>query len=79
MSDHKDLNSIGLKNYTGSYKEYKYITSKKNVMGVDMKLVLTYNDKLYRKQQNSLNASIKKLKHRITTKWSIDAYQDYGI
>ncbi len=70
VSDHKDLNSIGLKNYTGSYKEYKYITSKKNVMGVDMKLVLTYNDKLYRKQQNSLNASIKKLKHRITTKWS---------
>jgi len=70
VSDHKDLSIIELKNYTNSYKEYKYITSKKRVMGVDMKLVLTYNDKLYRKQKNSLNASIKKLKTRITTKWS---------
>jgi transposase len=70
VSDHKNLSDMELKNYTDSYKEYKYITHKKKVMGVDMKLVLTYNDKLYRKQKNSLNASIEKLKKRITTKWS---------
>ena len=69
VSDYKDLSDVELKEYTSSYKEYKYITSKKNIMGVDMKLVLTYNDKLYRKQKNSLNGSIEKLKNRITKKW----------
>ena len=70
VSDYQDLSNVELKKYTGIYKEYKYITCKKHVMGVDMKLVLTYNDKLYRKQEKSLNASIEKLKNRITTKWS---------
>ncbi len=70
VSDYQDLSNVELKEYTGIYKEYKYITCKKHVMGVDMKLVLTYNDKLYRKQEKSLNASIEKLKNRITTKWS---------
>jgi len=70
VSDYPDLNQVELSDYTGKYKEYKYITSKKNVMGVDMKLVLTYNNKLYRKQENSLNASLEKLKNKITTKWS---------
>ena len=70
VSDHKDLSDIKLKDYTYSYKDFKYITSNKHVMGVNMKLVLTYNDKLYRKQKNSFDASIDKLKKRITTKWS---------
>ncbi len=39
-------------------------------MEIDMKLVLTYNDKLYRKQENSFNASIEKLKNKIKQKWS---------
>ncbi len=70
VSDHQDLNNIELKEYTNIYKEYKYITSKKHVMGINMKLVLTYNDKLYRKQENSLNANIEKLKNKITERWS---------
>ncbi|MEA1981671.1 MAG: hypothetical protein U9N54_11970, partial [candidate division Zixibacteria bacterium] len=70
VSDYQDLSNVELKEYTSIYKEYKYITSKKHVMGVDMKLVLTYNDKLYRKQEKSLNASIEKLKNRIINKWS---------
>ena len=37
VSDHKDLSDIELKEYTDAYKEYKYVTSKKRVMGVDMK------------------------------------------
>ncbi|RLD54289.1 MAG: IS1634 family transposase [Bacteroidetes bacterium] len=70
VSDYQDLSNIELKDYSDTYKEYKYITRKKHVMGVDMKLVLTYNDKLYRKQKKSFNASIEKLTNKITKKWS---------
>jgi len=37
-------------------------------MGIRFKLVLTYNDKLYRKQLNSLNGGIEKLKNNIIKK-----------
>lgn len=70
VSDYQELSDVELKDYTDRYKEYKYITSKKHVMGVDMKLVLTYNDKLYRKQENSFNTNIEKLKNKINIKWS---------
>ena len=69
ISDHQDLIDINLDDYTGTYKEFKYYATEKKVMGLDMKLVLTYNDKLYRKQQNSLNAGIKKLKKQLEIKW----------
>lgn len=70
VSDYPDLSNVELKKYTGNYKEYKYITCKKHVMGVDMKLVLTYNDKLYRKQENTMNSKIKELKNKIIKRWS---------
>ena len=70
ISDYKDLNHINLKDYKGTYKEFKYYSTQKEVMGVKLKLVLTYNNKLYRKQQNSLNTGINKLKEKIEQKWS---------
>jgi transposase len=70
VSDYKDLTDIELKDYTAEYKDFKYITSLRHIMGIDMKLVLTYNNKLYRKQVNSLNNGIEKLKNRIIKKWS---------
>ena len=65
ISDYQNLNNINLSDYTGNYKDFKYYQTQREVMGVNLKLVLTYNDKLYRKQQNSLNGSIEKLKNRI--------------
>ena len=70
ISDHKDLIDINSDDYPYSYKEFKYYSTHKKVMGLDLKLVLTYNDKLFRKQQNSLNSGIEKLKKRIEKKWS---------
>lgn len=70
ISDHKDLQKIELDNYQGTYDGFRYYSTQKKVMGLDLKLVLTYSDKLYRKQQNSLNAGIEKLKKRIEKKWS---------
>ena len=70
ISDYQDLNNINLKDYNGTYKDFKYYQTQKEAMGVELKLVLTYNDQLYRKQQNSLNAGIDKLKKRIEEKWS---------
>jgi len=70
LSDYQDLNNIELNKYPADYKEYKYYCTEKEVMGSNLKLVLTYNDKLYRKQQNSLNGSIEKLKNNVKKKWS---------
>ncbi len=70
ISDYKDLIDIELNKYTDTYKEYKYYTTEKEIMGNNLKLVLTYNKKLYKKQLNSLNAGIEKLKNNIIKKWN---------
>jgi len=68
LSDYKELTDIELQQYSGNYKDYKYYSTEKEVMGIRFKLVLTYNDKLYRKQLNSLNGGIEKLKNNIIKK-----------
>ena len=68
LSDYQDLIKIGLKEYSGDYKGYKYYNTEREVMGVKLKLVLTYNDKLYRKQLNSLNSGIERLKNKVIKK-----------
>ena len=68
LSDYQDLIAIELEKYTGNHKNYKYYSTQREIMGVKLKLVLTYNEKLYRKQLNSLNNGIEKLKNKIIKK-----------
>lgn len=70
VSDYQDLIDIDLDKYTSQYKDFNYYSTQKHIMGIVLKLVLTYNDKLYRKQLNSLESGIERLKQRIRKKWS---------
>ena len=70
LSDYEYLYKIDLKDYKGQYNNYKYYETVSEIMGIKMKLVLTYNSKLERKQLASLNAGIIKLKKKIEKKCS---------
>ena len=69
-TNYSELVELPLEKYHGKYEEFNYYQLEKKVMGIDAKLVLTFNDKLARKQRHSLNNGIEKLKKKIETKWS---------
>jgi len=69
-SQHKDLIALPLKDYEGTWADCRYHRLTRNVMGVECTLVLTYNERLARKQQHSLDNGIEKLKRQIRRKWS---------
>lgn len=69
-SHFSDLIEIPLDQYHGQWEEYMYYKCKREVMGVDCALVLTYNPRLARKQEHSLQNGIDKLKKKIRVKWS---------
>ena len=70
ISDYTDLTDFPLNHYDSNYKDFKYFQTQKEVMGVKLKLVITYNEKLYRKQLHSLESGINRLEEKIRNKWS---------
>jgi len=52
-SNHPDLTSIGLDQYTKAYKGFKVYEGAKVVFGVQHKICITYNEALESKQKNS--------------------------
>ena len=70
LSNHKDLVDIPLNEYTGKFGSFAFYSLHRNVFGIDLKLVLTFTDSLYRKQKHSFYNSIEKFKTQIRNKWS---------
>ena len=66
---HADLASIPLGEYHGTFKGTRYYGLEKDIYSVTYKLVLTYNDKLYRKQEHTFNNNIDKFKEQVKKKW----------
>ena len=69
-SQHKDLLALPLGSYEGTWGDCRYHRLVREVMGVECTLVLTYNERLARKQQHSLDNGIAKLKEQIRKKWA---------
>ena len=67
-SQYKDLIELPLDAYEGTWEGYRYHRCTRQVMGIECTLVLTYNDKLARKQHHSLRNGIEKLKRQIREK-----------
>lgn len=67
---HKDLLKLPLENYEGTWTDCRYHRLVRTVMGIECTLVLTYNEKLARKQQHSFENGIEKLKKQIRQKWA---------
>ena len=70
LSNHKDLVDIPLNEYEGKFGSFSFYSLHRNVFGIDLKLVLTFTDSLYRKQKHSFYNSIEKFKIKIQNKWS---------
>lgn len=64
-SHFQDLLGIGLEQYEGLWGDTRFHTLTRNVMGVDCKLVLTYNPTLARRQEHTLRAGVEKLKRAV--------------
>lgn len=67
---HKDLLELPLDQYEGTWTDCRYHRLVRSVMGIECTLVLTYNEKLARKQQHTLENGIEKLKLQIQKKWA---------
>lgn len=67
---YQDLIDLPLPQYEGQWRDQLYHRVKQNVMGVDCAVIITYSDKLARKQKHGINNAIAKLKRQITEKWS---------
>lgn len=67
--NYKDLAEIPLEEYHGTFRSLKYYELEKEIYGMTLKLVLTYDDKLYRKQVHTINNSIEKFKTQVKRKW----------
>ena len=62
-SSHPDLTSIGLDQYTKSYKGFKVYEGIKEVYGAEHKIFITYNEALGIKQRNSFLKHKRRAKH----------------
>ena len=69
VSNYADLLDLPLNSYHGKYKDFRYFQLEREVMGSKAKLVLTYNEKLARKQSHSLYNGINKLENKISKIW----------
>lgn len=67
---HKDLLALPLDHYEGTWMDCRYHRLVRTVMDIECTLVLTYSEKLARKQEHSLNNGIDKLKEQIRQKWA---------
>jgi transposase len=69
-SHYPDLRTRLLEDFEGRFEDYRYHRATRKVMGVKCTLVLTYNEKLARKQEHALHNAIAKLKTQIREKWA---------
>jgi len=74
-SHHEDLMALPLDAYTGQWENgqgtvLRYHCCRRNVMGIDCALVLTYNDRLQRKQDHSFEKGIDKIERQMNEKWA---------
>jgi len=69
-SQFEDLMELPLDAYQGRWEEHRYYSCRREVMGVECTLVLTYCDKLRRKQEHSLQNGIDKLQRQIREQWA---------
>jgi transposase len=69
-SHYSDLMRIPLSSYSGRFKEWDYYTSHSQVMKIDCKLVLTYNESLAKKQKHTITNGVQKLKKRLLERWN---------
>jgi len=67
--NHKEMASIPLEEYHGTFKESKYYELEKEIYGMKFKLVLSYNDILYRKNEHTFNNNLEKFKIQVNKKW----------
>ncbi len=68
--NYKNLLERPLEKYTHSWREQKYFSVKRKVMGHDCLLVMTYNSKLFRKRKHSLESGIEKCKKELRKKFN---------
>jgi transposase len=67
--DNVDLADIPLENYNGCFQSKKHHTILRDIHGQEFNLVLTFDDKLYRKNEHSFFNSIEKFKEKAMLKW----------
>jgi transposase len=67
--DNVGLADIPLENYNGCPQSKKHHTIIRDVHGQELKLVLTFDDKLYRKNEHSFFNSLEKFKEKVLIKW----------
>ena len=61
---------LALDAYEGQWEECRYHRCQRTVMGVDCALVLTYSEKLKRKQEHTLENALHKLETQLHEKWN---------
>jgi transposase len=69
-SHYEDLMKLSLDAYEGQWDDCRYHRCRREVMGVDCALVLTYSEKLKRKQEHTLENTLQKLEKQILDKWN---------
>ncbi len=72
-SQHEDLLKVPLEQYKTGWGKLKTLRRKKAVMGRESLLIMTYNEKLFRKQEHTLRKGIEKLKKSLRVKY--DSYK----
>jgi len=69
LSQYPALVELPLDKYRGRFAQMRYYKCVREVMGQQCALVLTYNEKLARKQEHSMQNGIEKLKAKVLEKW----------
>ena len=67
--DYNDLANLPLSQYTEYFQSKKYCTMLKEIYGKKFKLLLTFDEKLYRKNEHSFYRSAEKFKAKVKQKW----------
>jgi transposase len=68
-SHYEELMNLEFDHYHGNWKEKLFYRCKRDVMGIECIIVLTFNSATKRKKQHSLKRGIEKLKQDIVKKW----------
>jgi transposase len=70
LTQYPDLLDHPLSAYDGQWEDWWYYRCQKHVMGIDWALILTYNERLRRKQEHALQNGIAKLQQQGHQKWA---------
>lgn len=68
-SHYEDFLELELSHYHGIWKDKYYYSCKREIMGMECLIVLTFSQATKRKQEHSLKTGIEKLKQNIIEKW----------